>query len=164
LALWFEHDLFDQLQLIQILDCLHGSKADLSLICIDEYLGCLTGPQLAELWPRRHAVTPAELELASAAWQAFRSPDPTEIEKLLRRDTSALPFLAGALPRHWQQFPSVENGLGRTERQILEAVDAGHRDFHSLFVADRQREERIFMGDSTLKRYIDCLIGATTRC
>jgi hypothetical protein len=159
LALWFEHDLFDQLQLIQILDCLRGREAGLSLICTDRYLGPLTGAQLAELWPRRHAVTPAELELASSAWQAFRSPDPTEIEMLLRRDTSALPFLAGALLRHLQQFPSVDNGLSRTERQILDAVDAGHRDFHSLFRADQQREERIFMGDSTLKRYVDGLIG-----
>src|SRR5205807_1708362 len=113
-VLWFEHDLYDQLQLIQILDRLRartgaGARARgvtrLSLICIDRYLGGLTGAQLAALWPARRAVTPGELELAAAAWRAFRSPDPEEIEKLLHRDTSGLPFLDGALWRHLQQFP-----------------------------------------------------------
>jgi hypothetical protein len=156
-TLWFEHDLFDQLQLIQILDWFRGHESAidrLRLICIDTYLGRLTGSQLANLWPHRKRVTPAELELASEAWRAFRSPDPTDIERVLRADTSALPFLAGALLRHLQQFPSVENGLARTERQILELIDAGQRDFGSLFPADQLREERIFMGDCVFYRYL----------
>jgi hypothetical protein len=53
-----------------------------------------------------------------------------------------------------QQFPSVENGLARTERQILQLVDEGRTDFPSLFRADQQREERIFMGDTSFARYV----------
>ena len=156
-ALWFEHDLYDQLQLIQILDRLRfqaGSAPRLTLICIDQYLGCLTGAQLAGFWPTRHTVTTREFDLASAAWRAFRSPDPMDIDALLRTDTGALPFLAGALWRHLQQFPSVGNGLARTERQVLELVREAARTFPDLFVADRAMEERIFMGDSTLRRYV----------
>lgn len=156
-ALWFEHDLYDQLQLIQILDWFHGRKSGrtrLSLISIDRYLGTLTGEQLATLWPGRHTITSAEFDLAAEAWRAFRSPDPMELESLRRRDSQALPFLAGALLRHLQQFPSVENGLARTERQILELVDAGRTNFASLFHADQQREERIFMGDTSFARHV----------
>jgi hypothetical protein len=168
-ALWFEHDLFDQLQLIQILDRLRpraGGATRLSLICIDQYLGRLTGPQLAAYWPVRHTVTPEEFVLASAAWLAFRSPDPMDIEGMLRRGTSRLPFLDGALPfldgalrRHLQQFPSVENGLARTERQILELVSQGKRRFPALFKADQELEERIFMGDLHFERYLRGLSG-----
>ncbi len=156
-ALWFEHDLYDQLQLIQILDWFHSRTSGgtrLSLICIDNYLGTLTGEQLATLWPGRHTISSIEFDLAAAAWRAFRSPDPMDIERLCRQDTRALPFLAGALRRHLQQFPSLENGLARTERQILELVDAGHTRFASLFRADQQREERIFMGDTSFARYV----------
>jgi hypothetical protein len=159
-ALWFEHDLYDQLQLIQILDWFHGrtsGRTRLSLICIDRYLGSLTGEQLATLWPDRHTITSAEFDLAAEAWRAFRSPDPMDLENLRRRDIGALPFLAGALLRHLQQFPSVENGLARTERQILELVDAGRTNFASLFRADQQREERIFMGDTSFARYVQGL-------
>jgi hypothetical protein len=159
-ALWFEHDLYDQLQLIQILDWFHGRTSGttrLSLICVDRYLGSLTGQQLATLWPSRHTVTSAEFDLAAEAWLAFRSPDPMELEHLRHEDTGALPFLAGALLRHLQQFPSVESGLARTERQILDLVDAGRSDFASLFRADQQREERIFMGDASFARYVRSL-------
>ena len=72
--------------------------------------------------------------LAAAAWQAFRSPDPQDIQALLRRDTSPLPFLDGALRRHLQQFPSIENGLARTERQILQLVSEGHSTFAALLI------------------------------
>ena len=164
-VLWFEHDLYDQLQLIQILDRLRGrvlleqasGLRRLSLICIDRYLGGLTGAQLAALWPERGAVTPGALDLGAAAWRAFRSPDPMQIEKLLRGDTSALPFLDGALRRHLQQFPSTENGLARTEQQILELVGAGKRTFAALFRADQELEERVFMGDTTFRRYLQGL-------
>jgi len=159
ITLWFEHDLFDQLQLIQILDRLRNCKPP-RLICVDQYLGPLTGPQLAALWPLRHVVTEAEMNLASSAWDAFRSPDPTAIERLLRQDTSALPFLAGALLRHLQQFPSTENGLARTEHQILRLVGEGHHDFHALFPAEQQLEERIFMGDEIVHRYLRGLCDA----
>ena len=47
-----------------------------------------------------------------------------------------------------------ENGLARTERQILELVNVGHTDFQSLFRADQQREERIFMGDASFARFV----------
>lgn len=156
-TLWFEHDLYDQLQLIQILDRLRpraGGHTRLTLICIDRYLGPLTGAQLAEQWPQRHTVTADEFELAEAAWSAFRSADPMDIAIILGRDTSALPFLRGALVRHLQQFPSVENGLARSERQILELVRDGNRTFRDLFVADQALEERIFMGDTTFERYV----------
>src|SRR5262245_31440649 len=121
-VLWFEHDLYDQLQLIQILDRMRNSRARLSLICIERYLGRMTGAELAELWPSRHAVADAERTLATEAWRAFRSPDPMDVQTLLDRDTSALPFLGGALRRHLEQFPAVRNGLARTERQILEVL------------------------------------------
>src|SRR6267378_3003024 len=48
-VLWFEHDLFDQLQLIQILDRLRHSRARLSMICTERYLGPMTAEELAEL-------------------------------------------------------------------------------------------------------------------
>ena len=154
IALWFEHDLYDQLQLIQILDRLGGGTANVSLICTDRYLGPMTGADLAALWPKRRRVSDAEYALAEAAWLAFCGPDPSAIETLLARDTSALPFLAGALRRHLQQFPSVENGLARTERQILQVAAGGRRTFDSLFAAERAMEERAFMGDTSLARWV----------
>jgi hypothetical protein len=157
-VLWFEHDLYDQLQLLQILGWLaeqDRGKTKLSVIAIDSFpgrasfhgLGELTPAQLSSLFPKRRPITPAMLTLAHEAWDDYCSPDPSAIERVLARDTSALPFLAGALKRHLQEFPSVTNGLSRTERQILEALAAGPMRPISLFVATQRKEEAPFMGD-----------------
>src|SRR5688572_7717697 len=83
-ALWFEHDLYDQLQLIQILATLAiQPETTADLICIGSFpgvepfhgLGQLTAPQLASLWPSRRRVGSAQLSVATRAWKALCSSD-----------------------------------------------------------------------------------------
>ena len=150
--LWFEHDLYDQLQLLQLLDYFSGRESGrtaLNLICIDEYLGLLSPARMAALEPQKKRVTPQQLQLARIAWAAFRAPEPNGWHALVHLDTSPLPFLAGAVVRHLEQYPSVGNGLNRTESQLLEAVRGGNRNPGRIFAASQSAEERMFMGDST---------------
>ncbi|HEX7240581.1 MAG TPA: hypothetical protein VF263_09960 [Longimicrobiaceae bacterium] len=163
-VLWFEHDLYDQLQILQVLDALaeRGGAERASLVCIGAFpgvepfhgLGQLTPEQIASLFPGRVPVARAQLDLAQAAWAAFRSPDPTRIEDVLDGDTSALPFLRAALLRHLEQLPAVGDGLSRTERQLLEAVADGARGPREVFLADQAREEAVFMGDASLWEHV----------
>lgn len=156
--LWFEHDLFDQLNLIRLLTLLSGlplANTRLSLVCIGEYpgiepfhgLGQLVAEQLAALFDERSSVTAGEVSLAREAWLAFCSSDPSGLEALLDRNTSALPFLAGALRRHLEEFPSTQGGLSRTERQALLALAGGPLPFSELFPAVQRMEEQVFQGD-----------------
>jgi hypothetical protein len=158
-VLWFEHDLFDQLLLVRHLSWFARQQPGatrLALICIGSYpgvehfhgLGQLTPEQLGPLLDTRQAVTNEQLELGRATWRAFTSDDPARLEGLLDRDTSALPFLAGALRRLLEEYPAATNGLARTERQILEILTDGERTPAALFVANYQKEERVFMGDA----------------
>ncbi len=107
LVLWFEHDLYDQLQLIQILHWLYQTasmpeliETTLNLISIDSHesvrdfhgLGQLTPEAIAGLFPKRRPLEAAQLDLGAAAWwKAFSSPDPTDVVAMLDEDTSALP-------------------------------------------------------------------------
>jgi len=156
--MWFEHDLFCQLNLIYLLDWFQGrdlGTTKFSLICIDRFpgvadfrgLGQLTAEQLASLFPTRHEITAAELKLASAAWEAYRSPDPRAIERLLREDTAALPFLGAALLAHLARFPSARNGLGRIENRGLELIDQGVGLFSDLFSSFAASESVYGLGD-----------------
>jgi hypothetical protein len=134
IVLWFEHDLYDQLQLIQVLDGLAELRGPpISLICEAEYLGRMAPERAAELFALRNPLVRRHFQQARAAWTAFRSADPTELEKL---KTESLPFLAAALRRHLEEFPWTTDGLSRTERQIREG---------------RTDEEPAFMGDLVLK-------------
>lgn len=159
-VLWFEHDLFDQLLLIRILDGFAGRNlggTELSMICIGEFpgvgpfdgLGQLTPVQMASLLPRRQRVNEGQKLLARDAWRAFCAPDPRGLEALLARDTSPLPFLAGALRRHLEEFPWTSNGLSRSGRQILRGLAEGASTFEELFRATQRMEERVYMGDAS---------------
>lgn len=155
IVLWFEHDLYDQLQLIQLLDHFasrRGCTAALTLICDAEYLGESTA--LSARFEERRPVTEPELMLGRQAWAAFRSPDPTGIGDLLKGDTSALPFLHGALVRLLEQYPSTTNGLSRSEQQGLEALASGAATLREAFAASQAREEREFLGDSVFAHYM----------
>jgi hypothetical protein len=162
-VLWFEHDLYDQLQLLQLL-AWFGERAlgatRLSLICGAEYLGSSTPDRLRARFPGRPPISAAQLGLGQRAWEAFRSPDPRALIELLREDTSALPYLGGALRRHLQEFPSVASGLSRSETQALEAIAGGVTRLGDLFVAaHREREEPIFLADAVFAWYIEALSG-----
>jgi len=162
-VLWFEHDLYDQLQLIQLLDWFAArdlSGTRLSSVAASTYLGPLKPEELVPLFETRHTVTAAEMRTARAAWDAFRSPQPLDLASLLQEDLSALPFLRQALVRHLQQFPDVACGLARTEKQIMQLAAGGLRLFGELFLADQQLEESIFMGDTTFRQYLNGLSNA----
>lgn len=144
-VLWFEHDLYDQLQLMQVLS---RANEGVELIQAPDHLGPLGPEELETLWPKRRPVTARMLELAREAWDAFRAPEPTALAALLERDTSALPFLAAALRRLLEELPDAESGLSRTERQLLESLLDGPRRPPELFVASQAREEAAFAGDA----------------
>jgi hypothetical protein len=120
-------------------------------------LGQLSPDQLASLLGTRERVTLRQTELARAAWRAFTSTDPTSIERILERDTSALPFLAAALVRFLEEYPAVGSGLPRTERQILGGLTSGITTPVDLFRYSQSLEERLFMGDATFWARLDAL-------
>jgi hypothetical protein len=165
ITLWFEHDLLDQLQILQILDRLAGADlagTRLSMICIDSFpgidpfrgLGQLDAAQMATLLGKVSAVTAQQLELARDGWAAFRSPDPRDIETMLRRDLRPLPYLGAALDRHLQEFPSTSDGLGRTDRQLLRLVAQGVARPARLFAENTALETTLFLGDWALYRHV----------
>jgi len=171
IVLWFEHDLFDQLQVIRTLDLVARSLADrrpdVSLICIDRFpgverfvgLGQLTKEQLATLAGTGATVTTGHFRLAREAWAAFRSPDPRTLLRVaeelgaaslpVSEGGPALPFLGAALLRLFAEYPSTAGGLSRTEELALTVLGDGPSLAGELFIATQSREARPFMGDST---------------
>jgi hypothetical protein len=159
--LWFDHRLSNQLLLIRTLDWFRRQSPEehkLSIVFAGRaILGSLTADQLAALATGRVPVTAEHFHVAATAWTAFTSPDPTAIERVLTTDTSALPFLAPALLRYLEDFPSTHDGLSRTQRQALTILrDRGPLQRDRLFFAVQRLEETPFMGDQS---FFDILTG-----
>jgi hypothetical protein len=161
-VLWFEADLYDQLQLTEILARLHDldvPATSITLICIGEYpgiagfggLGELTAAQLREL-PRTSAcarLTPAALELATRAWAAFRAPEPAGLGAIAAARLGELRFLGESFDRLSREFPATRDGLALTDRRLLAAVADGAPDAGTAFRQAGTKEIRRFLGDLT---------------
>jgi Domain of unknown function (DUF1835) len=161
-VLWFEDDLYDQLQLIQLLDHFAvgaGRGKRVSLIVVDGYIPPLSVQQLKALDDKRAAVTAEQLDLGRRAWRAFGSTDPTSISRLIDGNTSSLPYLARALIRQLEEFPATDNGLSRSEREALTVIDAGHDTPISAFLEVAKLQESIFLGDIIFYSYLQRLSG-----
>jgi hypothetical protein len=107
----------------------------------------------------RAPVTPEQYALAQRAWKAFGSDDPSGIQRLLGESLSALPYLAFALWRHLEEFPAVANGLSRSEREALTAIEEGHATPVAAFLDVAARQESIFLGDIIFYSYLERLSG-----
>jgi hypothetical protein len=162
--LWFEHDLYDQLQLLQILDWLSQNRAkisNLTLICVDQYLGTISPQEMAALVKYEEAVTDKHFTLAREAWAAFRSDTPENWLALFKSDTSALPFLSAAVIRLLEEYPACATGLSRTAHQALDIIHAGESRPGKVFGLYQQSEERRFMGDSSFWVILNDLLASS---
>ena len=164
-VLWFEHDLYDQLQLIDALALAHAADAAPELIVIGSFpgkpsfagLGELAATELETLWPSRRPAAPAALEAATSAWAALQAPEPTAIAMWATRETAELPFLAPALRRLLEELPAPVDGLSRTERSALQTIAAGAHTPSASFVAAQRLEEAPFLGDTWFFRVLSVL-------
>lgn len=111
-VLWFEDDLYDQLQLAQICDRLAGRPGLVSLVALSHEPVADLRPALAE----RRRIVPE-----GSAFAALRSPDP--------RAWESVPAFARLL----EELPDAQTGLSRLEAEILDALAERPLDAHELF-------------------------------
>ena len=165
LVLWFEHDLSDHLQLLQILSHLDTEPPEdtaLSLVCRDTFVTHAAADLLGEWFEDRAPLDEDQITLGQESWDAFTQPTPVAWASLLEADTEALPFLADSVERHLEEFPSPTDGLSRSERQILEALADGHTTPGAVFRATQAMEEAAFMGDASFWGVLAALASAPT--
>jgi hypothetical protein len=143
--LWFDVRPDAQLKLIWLLDYFHSypeAAGKLKLRLVDLEMSGLA--KFGRWRPPAVDVTEKELETASAAWQAYRSPTPEACFDLLSKDLSALPLLKPVLIDLLAELPSVSTGLGATEMRMLELIARGYSLTNALFHLYELRQTRIF--------------------
>jgi hypothetical protein len=170
-VLWFEHDLYDQLQLIDALALVDEDGTLPELIVVSSFpgrpgfrgLGELSPRELETLWPARRPATPETLAAAREAWAALRASDPTALAAFATGGTGSLELLGPALLRLLEELPATRGGLSRTERGALEAIAAGAGTPAAAFRAAQELEEAPFLGDAWFFRTLAELGGGDGR-
>ncbi len=146
--LWFEHDLYDQLQLMQILDYFaqQPSVPNVFLVQSGEFLSEMSDAHFKELAHKAVPVKAAELSYAQAGWQAFTSSSPERLVDFIQQEP-VLPFMQTAMQRLMQEYPDCQNGLPLSLQLALGPLQQGALEIKDLFIAMMKAEEAKFMGD-----------------
>ncbi|KAA2245767.1 hypothetical protein F0L74_07395 [Chitinophaga agrisoli] len=164
-VLWFEFDLFCQINLLFILHYLRTQVIRLpkiSLVSIDSHpevtdfrgLGLLMPYHFPALFEQRIYLEAADMELAARAWKAYCQGDPLTLETISRGPTGHLIYLGPALQAHLQRLPSVENGLNAIQAYFLRKIYMSDLRWYDLY-AQFWDDMRIYgFGDFQLDIYI----------
>lgn len=135
-VLWFEHDLFCQINLIGVLSWFSQQSIDQTTISIvslgkheqqaDFYgIGQLYPEQFPELYESRKKLNAESIQFAAQVWEAYSNTNPTLLLDLIQADQfHQFPYLKKALSLHLLRFPHLTNGLNETEKRLLQLIQA----------------------------------------
>jgi hypothetical protein len=157
--LWFEHDLFDQLQLIQVLAffCDIGRHEGISLVQADDFLGRQRADTILRFAGKARPIAAEDLRLAGDIWQALSAPTPEAVVDRLADGDDRLPYLRPSLLRFLEELPAPGSGLGRTETAALALLAETPCSALDLFRAVLATEEAAFMGDLSFFHLVEDL-------
>lgn len=159
ILLCFQRTVLDQLQLLQVLDLIAGmnERANVQIVHVSGFIDELTDQAIADLARKAADVTPELLDLARAAWDAYRQPTPEAWADLLSYDTAGLPFLAWAVKRGLEELPHTRSGLTRSQLQIAELLKRQKLAARDLYRAHFELEPHSHLEDWVFYAILDGL-------
>ena len=169
IVLWFEYDLFCQINLLAIISWLKRYRKgyQISLVCsgnvanTKKKLGLteLNEQQLKTHFKNRIQLSLDDIEYADYIWQLYCSESPLRLESIYQLNPSkSFQYLFSAIESHLQRFPSIRNGLNNEENFILQT--AQEQPLHSkkqLIRALLKKQEIFGFGDVQYRNKIDKL-------
>ncbi|GAA4278958.1 DUF1835 domain-containing protein [Aquimarina mytili] len=131
--LWFEYDLFCQINMIAVISLLLRKGIEdvpIYLVCSGriahekKLMGLceLSDIQLKKHYENKVLLTIDDLELAEYIWTLYCESNPKKIAGQIKKNSS-FEYLAISLRAHLQRFPNMLTGLNVLEHNILEMVD-----------------------------------------
>ncbi len=168
IVLWFEYDLFCQINMLAVLSWLktHRRHAEISLICSGKEddsehmfaLNELTNAQLLDRYENRTVLSQDDIEYADYVWQLYCSDNPIRLENLTDFENYSFDYLSAAVQAHLKRFPTIKNGLNKVENTILEvAATEKPKSRHALLGTILARQDPYGYGDSQYERIITSL-------
>jgi len=168
IVLWFEYDLFCQVNMLAVISWLLANRkyAQISLVCSgkeDESdklysLNELSEEKLRSLYENRTVLSQDDIEYADYVWQLYCSNNPIRLENLTDFENYNFNYLGDAVKSHLQRFPSIVNGLNHMENNILKlAVNEKPKNKMGLLKTVLENQGNLGFGDTQYDRAISRL-------
>ena len=168
IVLWFEYDLFCQINMLAVLSWLktHRRHAEISLVCsgnedeTDKFFGLneLGNEKLLQLYENRINLTQDDIEFADYVWQLYCSDNPIRLEHVVSQEGFQFDYLSDALKVHLKRFPTIRNGLNELENRVLSTAESQKPKTRKELLANLLTNQGFYgFGDTQYERIITSL-------
>ena len=165
--LWFEEDLFCQVNCWFVLHVLQHAGIDVKLSWvlpsadIRYGFGGMNEAALLAAYENRTALSNRAFAQLSRLWPLYQQNEIDAMLAVVAPLSADFPFLSKAIEAHRERLPQ-ENSLGRPKQALLKIMqDLGTREFGPIFRAFHQQESIYGFGDLQVKRLLDELETAS---
>ncbi|MEM0931267.1 MAG: DUF1835 domain-containing protein [Bacteroidota bacterium] len=168
IVLWFEYDLFCQINMLAVLSWLktHRRHAEISLVCSGKEddsdrlyaLNDLSDEKLLNLYENRLTLSQDDIEFADYVWQLYCSDNPIRLENVITHNPFQFKYLADALKAHLRRYPTIKNGLNALENKVLSTVENENLESRPELLKTLLGNQGYYgFGDSQYERIISTL-------
>lgn len=168
IVLWFEYDLFCQINMLAVLSWLktHRRHAEISLVCSGKEddsdrlyaLNDLSDEKLLNLYENRLTLSQDDIEFADYVWQLYCSDNPIRLENVITHNPFQFKYLADALKAHLRRYPTIKNGLNALENKVLSTVENKNLESRPELLKTLLGNQGFYgFGDSQYERIISTL-------
>lgn len=168
IVLWFEYDLFCQINMLAVLSWLktHRRHAEISLVCSGKEddsdrlyaLNDLSDEKLLNLYENRLTLSQDDIEFADYVWQLYCSDNPIRLENVITHNPFQFKYLADALKAHLRRYPTIKNGLNALENKVLSTVENENLESRPELLKTLLGNQGFYgFGDSQYERIISTL-------
>ena len=142
IVLWFEYDLFCQINMIALLSWMKdlNPNGQVSLICVGRFeesdrllgLGEISSSIYPDLLNNRVKLGTREFTHAQDVWQTYCSDNPEDLYNFILLKMTEFEYLPMALEAHLKRFPFRESGLNEIEQKVVALYVSGIREDHKI--------------------------------
>jgi len=128
IVLWFNKDLFCQINMIAVLSWIKKNRANANIYLIGSgvekdavspHLLTMDKTELEKLYQEKLLLNKDDIEFGDYMWQLYCENSPIRIQSAIKQNNSQLQYLSNVIQTHLHRFPSLKNGLNELENKML---------------------------------------------
>lgn len=165
-CLWFENDLFCQVNMWFVIYLLSGYQ-NIKIFRVFPFIeneihkwkgfGAAGATSLEKAFDNKVVFTPNDVLLGKQLWTAYQNSDFEKLRHLAKVSSTCFQFLPEVIEAHIARFPA-SGGAGRPERVVRNIIETKSNIFHEVFAEFSLREGIYGFGDVQIKGIFDKII------